>query len=299
MGGREQPGDPQKHKLSADDKETFVVNVMQELQKRRMVMETVNWLRANYQVGTSGFTSKRDVFNHFMRVCKKKEVEPKISHTFFGKIVKKAFPNIKYNRKGPRGATQQCYTFLQRMTTEEDQASSEINLSCLEEDEHMATRSKSLLARIERGQNNPSSLQLYGTNPSMGPTETYTLPSQPASGNHSLAHTNPAFRCTFSLSSSSFLPSTSSSVFNQLSSSQGPTLPSLPVSSGAPYFFFSLPQVATPCTCSSCTNVFPQNPLSPISALPSIPPLVGHASAAATVSAASDHHHSFQRIERA
>ena len=94
-------------------------------------------LRANYRVGTNGFTSKRDVFNHFMRVCKNKGVEPKISHTFFGKIVKRylpsrgfrcrastdqqpitrAFPNIKYNRKGPRGATQQCYTFLQRMTT--------------------------------------------------------------------------------------------------------------------------------------------------------------------------------------
>jgi hypothetical protein len=46
-------------------------------------------LRANYRVGTNGFTSKRDVFNHFMRVCKNKGVEPKISHTFFGKIVKR------------------------------------------------------------------------------------------------------------------------------------------------------------------------------------------------------------------
>jgi hypothetical protein len=207
--------------MSEEEKEKFVVNVMQELQKRRMVMEAIEWytphfapslvlslvsvwnmlfreccvraclmsrscecardhltritalqqrpgvfaigrlemsgdvfssgwwsaltrlclqlfrLRANYRVGTNGFTSKRDVFNHFMRVCKNKGVEPKISHTFFGKIVKRylpsrgfqcmastdqqpitrAFPNIKYNRKGPRGATQQCYTFLQRMTT--------------------------------------------------------------------------------------------------------------------------------------------------------------------------------------
>jgi hypothetical protein len=59
-------------------------------------------LRANYRVGTNGFTSKRDVFNHFMRVCKNKGVEPKISHTFFGKIVKRYLPSRPY----PFGAEQ-------------------------------------------------------------------------------------------------------------------------------------------------------------------------------------------------
>jgi len=32
-----------------------------------------------------------------MRVCKKKEVEPKISHTFFGKIVKKLEHTLSFS----------------------------------------------------------------------------------------------------------------------------------------------------------------------------------------------------------
>ncbi len=64
-------------------------------------------LRENYMVGTSGSLSKRSVYNHYLNVTKQVTKKPLISPTFFGKLVKRAFPSIKCNRKGPRGHTKQ------------------------------------------------------------------------------------------------------------------------------------------------------------------------------------------------
>jgi hypothetical protein len=58
-------------------------------------------------VGTSGSLSKRSVYNHYLNVTKQVTKKPLISPTFFGKLVKRAFPSIKCNRKGPRGHTKQ------------------------------------------------------------------------------------------------------------------------------------------------------------------------------------------------
>lgn len=216
--------------MSEEEKEKFVVNVMQELQKRRMVMEAIEWLRANYRVGTNGFTSKRDVFNHFMRVCKNKGVEPKISHTFFGKIVKRAFPNIKYNRKGPRGATQQCYTFLQRMTTDSDAASENINVSCMEEDESVLIKSNPLLPRgaAEEQERKEDSLGSSSSSLSTSPTSTASSPFTIPPGMQFAAAPPGAGQATLSAPISG--------------------------SPGSSYVIFSLPQVAAPCPCSHCTN---------------------------------------------
>jgi hypothetical protein len=94
-------------------------------------------LRENYMVGSSGSLSKRSVYNHYLNVTKQVTKKPLISPTvasahltthtarplcavclirtlscvlavqFFGKLVKRAFPSIKCNRKGPRGHTKQ------------------------------------------------------------------------------------------------------------------------------------------------------------------------------------------------
>jgi hypothetical protein len=68
--------------------------------------------------------SKRSVYNHYLNVTKQVTKKPLISPTFFGKLVKRAFPSIKCNRKGPRGHTKQHYTHLQRisMNQEEERA---------------------------------------------------------------------------------------------------------------------------------------------------------------------------------
>lgn len=271
--------------MSEEEKEKFVVNVMQELQKRRMVMEAIEWLRANYRVGTNGFTSKRDVFNHFMRVCKNKGVEPKISHTFFGKIVKRAFPNIKYNRKGPRGATQQCYTFLQRMTTDSDAASENINVSCMEEDESVLITSNPLLPRgaaeeQERKEEYDYSSSLASSSSSASassmaiemshgnhPDHSFSSAHRGHGRAHSPPHPQPGMHSSLGSSSSSLSTSptsTASSPFTIPPGMQFAAAPpgagqatlSAPISGspGSSYVIFSLPQVAAPCPCSHCTN---------------------------------------------
>jgi len=73
-------------------------------------------LRENYMVGTSGSLSKRSVYNHYLRVTEQVTKKPLISPTFFGKLVKRAFPTVKCNRKGPRSQTKQHYTHLQRIS---------------------------------------------------------------------------------------------------------------------------------------------------------------------------------------
>jgi hypothetical protein len=55
-------------------------------------------LRENYKVGKNGSVSKNSVFQHYYDACQDKGIEPVISATYFGKLVKRAFPGIKYNR---------------------------------------------------------------------------------------------------------------------------------------------------------------------------------------------------------
>ncbi|ELR25061.1 RFX DNAbinding domain containing protein [Acanthamoeba castellanii str. Neff] len=98
--------------------------LMDNLERRLHANHIVFWLRENYMVGTSGSLSKRSVYNHYLNVTKQVTKKPLISPTFFGKLVKRAFPSIKCNRKGPRGHTKQHYTHLQRisMNQEEERA---------------------------------------------------------------------------------------------------------------------------------------------------------------------------------
>jgi hypothetical protein len=56
--------------------------------------------------------SKRSVFAHYLEACKRQNVLTPISHTYFGKLVRKAFPDVRCNRKGPRGSAQQHYRLI-------------------------------------------------------------------------------------------------------------------------------------------------------------------------------------------
>lgn len=95
--------------------------LMDNLERRLHANHIVFWLRENYMVGTSGSLSKRSVYNHYLNVTKQVTKKPLISPTFFGKLVKRAFPSIKCNRKGPRGHTKQHYTHLQRISGQEEE----------------------------------------------------------------------------------------------------------------------------------------------------------------------------------
>jgi len=88
---------------------------MDAIQKKLTALDIIIWLRENYKVGKSGSTSKNAVYQHYLDMCKEKGIHPSISATYFGKLVKRAFPDIKYNRKGPRGGTKQHYTHLKRI----------------------------------------------------------------------------------------------------------------------------------------------------------------------------------------
>lgn len=91
--------------------------LMDNLERRVHANHIVFWLRENYMVGTSGSLSKRSVYSHYLSVTKQVTKKPLISPTFFGKLVKRAFPTLKCNRKGPRGQTKQHYTHLQRVSS--------------------------------------------------------------------------------------------------------------------------------------------------------------------------------------
>ncbi len=66
-------------------------------------------------IEAEGSSGKLAVYNHYVQCCKEKDMHDHIiSQTYFGKLVKRAFPNIRYNRKGPRGKALQHYTGLKR-----------------------------------------------------------------------------------------------------------------------------------------------------------------------------------------
>lgn len=65
-------------------------------------------------MGVAGFLRKSLVYQHYLEACREcaelgaEGGEAPISHTYFGKLVRRAFPGIKCNRKGPRGDAHQC-----------------------------------------------------------------------------------------------------------------------------------------------------------------------------------------------
>lgn len=85
------------------------------LQRKKHMLQVVAWLRENYKVGKSGSTSKNAVYQHYSDMCSERGIEPSINATYFGKLVKRAFPGVQYNRKGPRGNSLQHYTHLKRI----------------------------------------------------------------------------------------------------------------------------------------------------------------------------------------
>jgi hypothetical protein len=75
----------------------------------------VAWLRDHYRLGKSGSISKNSVYMLYLEACQARGLETDINSTFFGKLVKKAFPGIQYNRKGPRGRSEHHYKLLKRV----------------------------------------------------------------------------------------------------------------------------------------------------------------------------------------
>lgn len=80
----------------------------------------VQWLRDNYTINSAGSVSKCEVYAHYLDMCRQKGVTFPMSRTFYGKLVRRAFPGIKSNRKGPRGQAKQHYTHLVRRMAEDD-----------------------------------------------------------------------------------------------------------------------------------------------------------------------------------
>ncbi len=78
-------------------------------------------LRENYDRTEKLSVSKRSVYKHYEDECMHNNVTP-MSHTFFGKLVRRAFPNIKCNRKGPRGLAQQHYRLARKDATKPGEA---------------------------------------------------------------------------------------------------------------------------------------------------------------------------------
>jgi hypothetical protein len=74
--------------------------------------QVIVWLRENYKHATTTSVSKRSVFGHYLEACQNQGVLTPISHTYFGKLVRKAFPDVRCNRKGPRGSAQQHYRLI-------------------------------------------------------------------------------------------------------------------------------------------------------------------------------------------
>jgi hypothetical protein len=58
-------------------------------------------LRDNYRFGKSGSISKNSVYQHYLDECRGRGLETDINQTYFGKLVKKAFAGIQYNRFDP------------------------------------------------------------------------------------------------------------------------------------------------------------------------------------------------------
>lgn len=72
-------------------------------------------LRENYRLGRSGSMAKEELYADYVRALEPDPSKPSVVPTYFGKLVKKAFPAVRCNRKGPRGKAKQHYTHLQRV----------------------------------------------------------------------------------------------------------------------------------------------------------------------------------------
>lgn len=66
-----------------------------------------------YEHRPMGSTRKGSVYDDYTKMCDDVGESPVIAPVF-GKLVKKAFPWVKSNRKGPRGQTTHHYTYLHR-----------------------------------------------------------------------------------------------------------------------------------------------------------------------------------------
>lgn len=78
------------------------------LQHRALI---VAWLRVNYCLRECGSIAKCEVFLHYTELCHANTIQPS-SAAAFGKILKMAFPTVKCNRVGPRGASKHHYRGL-------------------------------------------------------------------------------------------------------------------------------------------------------------------------------------------
>ncbi|ELR23754.1 RFX DNA-binding domain containing protein [Acanthamoeba castellanii str. Neff] len=104
-------------------------------------------LRENYKHATTTSVSKRSVFAHYLEACKRQSVATPISHTYFGKLVRKAFPDVRCNRKGPRGSAQQHYRLIRADGGDADEFLSahfgdELEAEEAAEEEYRAKRAK-------------------------------------------------------------------------------------------------------------------------------------------------------------
>lgn len=109
--------------------------------------QVIVWLRENYKHATTTSVSKRSVFAHYLEACKRQSVATPISHTYFGKLVRKAFPDVRCNRKGPRGSAQQHYRLIRADGGDADEFLSahfgdELEAEEAAEEEYRAKRAK-------------------------------------------------------------------------------------------------------------------------------------------------------------
>ncbi len=72
-------------------------------------------LKETYRIGKKGSMSKQSVYQDYLELCAQNKAPVHFSPTVFGKLVKRAFPTIRTNKKGPRGDSKQHYTHLSRI----------------------------------------------------------------------------------------------------------------------------------------------------------------------------------------
>jgi len=148
--------------------------------------QVVTWLRQNYEHATTTSVSKRSVFSHYLEACNIHKVSNPISHTYFGKLVRKAFPDVRCNRRGPRGSAQQHY----RLARVDGLENSDDLLTALELEEPPKKRRRVSSITSHQLQQNPTSFSsktfsagaahhqlLHAVNPS----EAWSFSSAPSS----------------------------------------------------------------------------------------------------------------------
>lgn len=89
----------------------------EEQERKKEQTRVIDWLLHCYAVlGKPGESiQKSDVYQSYLDECAVFS-DILFTPTFFGKLVKRAFPGIKDMRKGPRGSAKQHYARLQRQT---------------------------------------------------------------------------------------------------------------------------------------------------------------------------------------